>query len=226
MDTRAMIAAISIMILPLIFAITLHEAAHGFVASKLGDQTAQRLGRVTLNPLKHIDPIGTVLLPIFMMIVTRFTFMFGWAKPVPVDFRNLRNPRRDMALVAIAGPSSNLLMAVMWAAVAKGAWMLKDYVPFFATNLSPFFLQAGLYGILINSVLMILNLIPIPPLDGSRVAAALLPPHTAYQYNKLEPYGIWIILGFLFFFGNYILLPPVHATTMFLIHLFRIPVSL
>lgn len=226
MDARAMIAAISIMILPLIFAITLHEAAHAIVASKLGDQTARALGRVTLNPLKHIDPVGTVLLPIFMMILTRFTFMFGWAKPVPVDYRNLRKPRRDMALVAIAGPCSNLIMALGWAAIAKGAWTLQEYVPFFSTNLSPFFLQAGLYGILINSVLMILNLIPIPPLDGSRVMSALLPPATAHEFNKLEPYGIWIILALLFFFGSYFLLPPVRAMSQLIITGFHLPVNL
>lgn len=222
MDASSVIAALSIMILPLIFAITLHEAAHGFVANRLGDPTARLLGRVSLNPIKHIDLIGTVILPIFMLVATHFSFLFGWAKPVPVDYRNLRHPRHDMALVAIAGPVSNLIMALMWAGLAKGFMILKDYIPALTNNASAFFWHAGIYGVMINCVLMILNLIPIPPLDGSRVVHAVLSPPLAHQYRKIEAYGIWIILGVIFFFGQYLLLPPVRYVSQLILNLFGI----
>lgn len=183
-----LIQKIIIYAVPIIFAITVHEVAHGWVASKLGDQTARMMGRLTLNPIKHIDPIGTIVVPIVMLIFT--PFLLGWAKPVPVDWRNLRRPRQDMAWVALAGPGANLLMLIFWVLVAKliiisGFGNQSYAIPLMAMALA---------GVFINIILMVLNLIPIPPLDGSRVLSALLPPRAAIHYNRLEPYGIIIIL--------------------------------
>ncbi len=195
---------------PIIFAITVHEAAHGWVAGKLGDQTARLMGRLTLNPVKHIDPIGTILVPALMLIFT--PFVLGWAKPVPVEWRNLRKPRQDMAWVALAGPAANLVMMLLWALLAKliivsGAGSYGISVPLMAMAMA---------GIFINIILMLLNLIPIPPLDGSRVMSSLLPPHTAMQYNRLEPYGIIIILVLLVtgILGKYFL-PVIFAMQRF-----------
>lgn len=204
---------ISVIILPLLFAITLHEAAHGWVASKLGDKTALMMGRVTLNPIKHIDWFGTVILPLVMLVVTKFTFAFGWAKPVPVTWQNLRHPRRDMALVGIAGPAANLLMALLWAAIAKIALVWgTGATSNAAIETVRFFVYAGIFGIQINIILMILNLIPIPPLDGSRIVSSILPPRLSYHYDKIEPYGIWILLGLLVLgiLGKVIYTPTVH----------------
>lgn len=169
-------------VIPLLFAITVHETAHGWVASKCGDPTAKLLGRLTLNPLKHIDPIGTIIVPAILFMLGGF--VFGWAKPVPITWRNLRHPRWDMALVAVAGPLANLVMAFMWVAVAKVAIALHN---------APFSYMAQI-GISINLVLMLLNLLPIPPLDGSRVLASFLSPAMAYQFNKLEVYGFLILV--------------------------------
>lgn len=169
-------------VVPLIFAITVHETAHGWVASKCGDPTAKLLGRLTLNPLKHIDPIGTIVVPAILFFLGGF--IFGWAKPVPITWRNLKNPRRDMALVAAAGPLANLGMAFLWVAVAKLGIGLHS---------APF-AYMGQIGISINLVLMLLNLIPIPPLDGSRVVASLLSPAMAYRFNQLEVYGFLILV--------------------------------
>lgn len=211
MSFTNIIHVIAVIILPLLFAITLHEAAHGWVANKLGDKTALMMGRVTLNPIKHIDWFGTVILPIFMLVLSRFTFAFGWAKPVPVNWQNLRNPRRDMALVGMAGPLANFLMALLWAAIAKISVVFGGGVTnAVGKTFSEFFYTAGTFGISINIILMILNLIPIPPLDGSRIVSSLLPPRAAYVYEKIEPYGIWILLGLLVFglLGR-LLIPPV-----------------
>jgi Zn-dependent protease len=172
--------------LPVLLAITLHEVAHGWVAKMLGDRTAERMGRLSLNPLHHIDPIGTLLVPGVLMILGGF--IFGWAKPVPVDFGKLRRPRRDMALVAVAGPAANLLMALAWALITRVAHVIDT--PFVTVPLS----LMGVAGIVINLVLMLLNLLPIPPLDGGRIAAGLLPPRLAYQFGKVEPYGLIILL--------------------------------
>ena len=224
MSFAHIIQLIAIIILPLLFGITLHEAAHGWVASKLGDKTALMMGRVTLNPIKHIDPFGTVILPIVMLVLSKFTFAFGWAKPVPVDWRNLNHPRRDMALVAIAGPAANLLMGLFWAAIAKlsvvlGAGAENSIVSATAS----FFYNAGLFGISINMILMILNLIPIPPLDGSRIVSSLLPPAAERVYSKIEPYGIWILLALIVFgFLGKVLYPPVIHLTSFIRSLFGV----
>jgi Zn-dependent protease len=192
MDNFTLVQKIIIYAIPVIFAITVHEVAHGWVASKLGDQTARLMGRLTLNPLKHIDPVGTVIVPIVMLTFT--PFLLGWAKPVPVDWRNLRRPRRDMAWVAVAGPAANLLMLIIWVVFAKlilvsGLGNSESALPFIAMSLA---------GIFINIILMVLNLIPVPPLDGSRVVSSLLPPRTAILYNRLEPFGLIILLVLLF----------------------------
>src|SRR3990167_161788 len=198
--TTNIIHIIAVILLPVLFAITLHEAAHGWVASKLGDKTAFMLGRVTLNPFKHIDLWGTVILPLFILVLSQYTFVFGWAKPVPVNWDNLNKPRRDKAWVALAGPLANLLMAFFWAGIAKLSLLWgADAANAIVKDTATFFYAAGVFGISINVILLILNLIPIPPLDGSRIVASLLTPAAARSYDKIEPFGIWILLGLLVF---------------------------
>lgn len=173
--------------IPLIFAITVHEFAHGWVANQYGDATAKMLGRLTLNPVKHIDPIGTILVPAILYF-TGSPFLFGWAKPVPINFNALKSPKKDMILVALAGPVSNFIMALLWLLVIL-----------FALNLqSQLLIDMAYFGIAINLILGVFNLLPLPPLDGSRVVSALLPNHLAYEYNKLERYGLFILVGLLF----------------------------
>ncbi len=177
---------------PIIFAITVHEVAHGWVASKLGDQTAKMMGRLTLNPIKHMDPVGTVLLPLVMIILTPYAF--GWARPVPVNWRNLRHPKRDMALVAIAGPAANLLMLMMWTlflVIIENVNFLPAYTLLLLNNMAA-------VGIIINIILIVLNLLPLPPLDGSRVVAAFLSPAMALKYHKLERWGLLILVALMF----------------------------
>jgi len=173
--------------LPVLLAITLHEVAHGWVARALGDDTAARQGRLSLNPLKHIDPIGTVLVPGVLMLIGGF--LFGWAKPVPVDYRNLRKPKQDMALVAIAGPAVNLAMALGWAVVLKVA-IQQDVDDGFWLGMA----EMSVAGVTINLILMVLNLLPLPPLDGGRVAVGVLPMRPAIALSKLEPYGFVILI--------------------------------
>ena len=181
---------------PVVFAITLHEAAHGYVARMFGDRTAELQGRITLNPLKHIDPVGTILVPGALILAARYLggppFIFGWAKPVPVNFGNLRNPKRDMLWVAVAGPLANLAMAILWALLLKAA------LPTGAAETSPW-LEMAKIGISINLLLMALNLLPVPPLDGGRIAVSLLPMSAARAFARIEPYGLFIILGLLAF---------------------------
>ncbi len=218
MNINHILLVIIIGAIPLLFAITIHEVAHGWVASKLGDKTALMMGRLTLNPLKHIDPIGTIVVPVSMLIITSSLsgspFIFGWARPVPVNFNNLKKPRRDMAFVAAAGPLTNLLMAIIWAAIAK----LSAFLPAFA---SPFLQSMSMFGIQINCVLMILNLFPIPPLDGSRVVSSLLPIKLSLAYDRLEPFGFWILI-FLLFSGllSPLLGPPIIGLITLLSNLF------
>lgn len=180
--------------LPVLFAITVHEVAHGWVAKRLGDPTAMMLGRLTLNPIKHIDPIGTVILPLFMMFVGGF--IFGWAKPVPITWQNLRHPKRDMIFVAIAGPASNLIMAILWAVVLKLSLELGSSNSDYYWLFQPFIYMGGA-GIYINIILMVLNLLPIPPLDGGRVVTGLLPGPLAYKFGQIEPYGLIILIALL-----------------------------
>ena len=186
-----------IYIIPLLFAITLHEAAHGWVAGKLGDHTARMMGRVTLDPTKHIDPIGTIAIPL-VLLLSSSGFIFGWAKPVPINFNALRNGKNGMIWVALAGPGANIVMAICWLFVMIIAIKMNITV----------LIEMGRVGILVNCVLAVFNLLPIPPLDGSRVISALLPNRLAYQYNLLEQYGLYILLGLMFLGGfNYLVRP-------------------
>lgn len=189
MAELSLVQKIVVWALPVIFAITVHEVAHGWMAKQLGDRTAEMMGRLTLNPVKHIDPIGTILVPLIMLAIS--PFVFGWAKPVPVTWENLRQPRRDMALVAAAGPAANLIMLLLWALAMKFALMLE---PTIGSGAAEFLFLMGLAGVVINVVLMVLNLLPVPPLDGSRVVSSFLPGPWAYRYSLLEPYGLIIIV--------------------------------
>ncbi len=205
------IQLIAIAIIPLLLAIVVHEVAHGWVARQLGDDTAYLMGRLTLNPLKHIDPIGTILVPLVLLLTVGFAF--GWAKPVPVNFNNLRNRRRDTIFVAAAGPLANLLMAIAWALIAKLASLLPDNI---AMLTSPLILMS-MFGMIINAILMVFNLIPIPPTDGGRIVTNLLPPRLGYQLSRIEPYGFLIILALLLSGVIWKLLDKVIQTVMQLI---------
>jgi len=193
---ESLIQTLAIYTVPVLLAITLHEAAHGYVARHFGDPTAYLAGRISLNPLRHVDPVGTILVPGAILVASKLiggsAMLFGWAKPVPVDFSRLRNPKRDMLWVAAAGPFTNLLMAVGWAALLKAA----SVVPETAYSLP--LAKMALAGIEINTVLMLLNLLPIPPLDGGRIAVSLLPHRVAWRFSRLEPYGLAILLVLLF----------------------------
>jgi Zn-dependent protease len=190
---EGLIQTITVYAIPVLLAITLHEAAHGYVARMFGDTTAYAAGRVTLNPLKHIDLVGTIAVPLAILLLAKLAggsgFLFGWAKPVPVNFGRLRNPKQDMVWVAGAGPGSNLLMAIGWALFLKMQFA-------FGFN-EVFFVEMSKAGILVNIGLMALNLLPVPPLDGGRIAVGLLPHRLAYQFARIEPYGLFIVLGLL-----------------------------
>ncbi len=186
--STAVLAYIVVLAIPVIIAITFHEAAHGFVARSLGDDTAARLGRVTLNPIKHIDPWGTILLPAVLLLTLGIAF--GYAKPVPVDARNLRHPKRDMALVAAAGPLMNVALALVLAVLLALTWNVSEPYPLWGRALE--------LSIVINFILALLNLLPIPPLDGSKVVAALLPESASEAYLSLEDYGFLLVITFLF----------------------------
>lgn len=195
---------IAVWVLPVLFAITVHEVAHGWVASKLGDKTALMMGRLTLNPARHIDPIGTIIVPGLLLILGGF--IFGWAKPVPIDWHKLKNPRRDIALVAIAGPLANICMAIMWAITVKLALFLLNHK--FPGGEAIFYM--GKAGITINLMLAVLNMLPIPPLDGSRIISSLLPPTLSQQFNRLEPFGFFVLLALLALgILPYLIAPPV-----------------
>ena len=195
MLTLTLIQKIAVWAVPVLLAITLHEAAHAWVASLCGDTTAKMLGRLSINPLRHIDLIGTVAVPILVAVLSQFQFIFGWAKPVPVDTRNFKRPLQDMAVVALAGPVSNLLMAVAWALVAR----LGVIIGAGFESISHPLIYSGVAGISINLVLALINLLPIPPLDGSRILTGVLPSYWAWQYNRLERYGFLILMALLYF---------------------------
>ncbi len=191
----SVIQVIAIYALPVIFAITLHEAAHAYVAKYFGDMTAYAQGRVSLNPIRHIDPFGTVILPLLLAVLSKFIgggFIFGWAKPVPVVFGNLRHPKRDMLWVAAAGPAANLAMAIFW------VLMVKLSFTDIAGEISVPLALMGAAGVLVNAIFMVLNLLPIPPLDGGRIMVSLLPHRLSYWFSRIEPYGFIIILVLLF----------------------------
>jgi Zn-dependent protease len=189
MNELSLLQRIIVWILPVVFAITVHEVAHGWIAKKYGDNTADSQGRLTLNPIKHIDLLGTIIIP-GLLLITGTGFIFGWAKPVPVDPRNFKNPRADMAIVALAGPVSNILMAIFWALIARVGMTIGSDAAMVAEPL----IYTGIAGISINLVLALVNLLPIPPLDGSRILSGLLPNYWAWQYNKLERFGFIILL--------------------------------
>ena len=216
MDISVALVKISYLAIPVLSAITLHEAAHGYVARHFGDMTAYQAGRISLNPLRHIDPIGTVLVPLMMFLTAGF--LFGWAKPVPVNFGRLRRPKQDMLWVAIAGPASNLFMAILWIMIAKLALSSGG------GTAAAWFYAMSQAGITINVVLMVLNLIPLPPLDGGRVAVSLLPHPYSYRFAKIEPYGMFILIGLLLIEFNspngFILFPMVQFSTRLLLSLF------
>ncbi len=206
-----LIQTLAIYAIPVIFAITVHEAAHGYVARYCGDPTAWQLGRITLNPVKHIDPVGTLLVPALLLFFTKGAFLFGWAKPVPVDFGRLRKPKQDMLWVAAAGPGANLAMACAWALALKLALALP------ATAYSLPLAEMARAGITVNAVLMLLNLLPIPPLDGGRIAVSLLPAPLALSFARIEPYGFPILLALMFLGGLELILTPMVRSFLFLL---------
>lgn len=213
------IQTIIIWALPVLFAITLHEVAHGWVAKIYGDPTAETMGRLSFNPLKHIDPIGTIVVPIVLIVVTGFGF--GWAKPVPVNFNLLRNPKRDMIWVAAAGPFANLVMAILWAIVMKLGFMLSSQSEWITTPM----ILMGQAGIIVNLIFFLLNLIPIPPLDGGRILAGLVPVRFSYALAKVEPIGIFIVFGLLAMgILSLVLNPPLRFLSSVIGKLFGIPI--
>jgi Zn-dependent protease len=187
MDIANLIQTVTLYALPVLFAITIHEAAHGYAARHFGDNTAFLQGRITLNPLKHIDPIGTILMPLMLYFATSGAFLFGYAKPVPVNFGALRNPKRDMVWVALAGPASNFAQAIFWALllVVLAAMQVQE----------PFFVKMAQAGILVNLVMWAFNLFPLPPLDGGRILVGLLPWKQAQMVSRIEPWGFFIVMG-------------------------------
>jgi len=218
-DTSHLIQTVLVYALPVLFAITLHEAAHGYAARHFGDNTAAMMGRITLNPMKHIDPVGTILMPLLLYFATSGAFLFGYAKPVPVRFDKLRNPKRDMIWVALAGPASNLLQALLW-----GALM---YVLLAADLSERFFLEMCRAGVLVNVVMFALNLFPLPPLDGGRILVGLLPWKQASMLARIEPWGFFIVMA-LILLGvvNWLWMLPVMNLTYGLLDLLLYPLSL
>ena len=209
-----LIQKITVFALPVIFAITLHEAAHGYAALRFGDRTALMMGRISINPLRHIDLVGTIIVPAITIMLGGI--LFGWAKPVPVNFGNLRRPKQDMLWVAAAGPAANLVMAVFWAGMIKLAMTMSN------TYSHPLALM-GMAGGTINAILATLNLLPIPPLDGGRIAVSLLPPKWAYKLAQMEPYGLFILLALLATGVLGLIIGPVYQTVeQLLLHLFNI----
>ncbi|OYU45894.1 MAG: site-2 protease family protein [Burkholderiales bacterium PBB4] len=219
MDIAELIKTVAIFALPVLFAITVHEAAHGYAALHFGDKTAWSLGRITLNPMKHIDPVGTILMPLMLYFATSGAFLFGYAKPVPVRFGNLRNPKRDMVWVALAGPASNFIQAIAWAVVFT-------LLVGFDFN-ERFFLDMAKAGVLANVVMFAFNLFPLPPLDGGRILVGLLPMKWAVAVSRVEPWGFFIVMA-LVIAGilSALWMQPVMALTYGLLHLLLTPFAL
>lgn len=205
---ESLIQTITVYALPLLFAITIHETAHGYVARLFGDPTAWQMGRITLNPIPHIDPVGTIAVPLFLLFSTKLLggagVLFGWAKPVPVDWSKLRRPKRDMLWVALAGPASNLAMAILWAITAS---------LLFRSGVSnqDFWFRMAIAGIQVNLILMALNMLPIPPLDGGRIVFSLLPDQLAWRYSRIEPYGLLILILLMLTGALWFMLQPLLA---------------
>jgi Zn-dependent protease len=189
---ESLIQTLAVAALPVIFAITLHEAAHGYAARHFGDPTAWQMGRISLNPLRHIDLMGTIVIPVTILLFSGGSFLFGYAKPVPVDFSRLRDPKKDMFWVAAAGPGANLFMALCWGFMLKLAWLMP------ANDFTVPLTEMSKIGIMVNCVLMVLNLFPLPPLDGGRIAVSLLPHALAWKFAQLERWGFPILLLLLF----------------------------
>jgi Zn-dependent protease len=217
-DFAHLIQTVAIYALPVIFAITAHEAAHGYAARHFGDNTAWMLGRVTLNPAKHIDPMGTILMPLLLYFATSGAFLFGYAKPVPVRFDRLSNPKRDMVWVALAGPAANLAQAL--------AWGMLLYVLQGVSVTEPFFLRMCQGGVLVNVVMFAFNLFPLPPLDGGRILVGLLPARQAFFVSRIEPYGFFVVMA-LVIAGvvSSLWMQPVMALTYGLLELLLSPLS-
>jgi Zn-dependent protease len=212
----AIIQTIAVYALPLVFAITLHEAAHAYAAKYLGDSTAYMQGRMSLNPIKHIDPVGTLLIPAVMFFVTSGAFVFGYAKPVPVEWGRLRKPKRDMAWVALAGPAANFIMALLWA--------ILGIVLEVAGISEPFLTRMVKAGIFVNLLIFAFNLLPIPPLDGGRILTSLLPNRLAYSFSRIEPYGFFIVIGLVVLNWMHYWLDPVRMATQAALRLLLLPV--
>ncbi len=219
MDFSNLIQTVLIYALPVLFAITVHEAAHGYAARYFGDNTAYALGRITLNPIKHIDPIGTIAMPLLLYFSTGGAFLFGYAKPVPVHFGNLRNPKRDMIWVALAGPGVNLIQALLWGILL--------YLTLGAGVNERFFLEMCKAGMLVNIVMFVFNLFPLPPLDGGRILVGLLPYRQAELVSRVEPYGFFIVMGLVIagILGN-LWMRPLMGLTYGLIEVLLTPLSL
>jgi len=218
MDIADLIRTVTLYALPVLFAITVHEAAHGYAARYFGDSTAWKMGRVTLNPLAHIDPMGTILMPLLLYFATSGAFLFGYAKPVPVRFGNLRNPKRDMVWVALAGPGANLAQALIWGAML--------YLLHGSGITEPFFLKMCQGGVLVNVVMFAFNLFPLPPLDGGRIVVGLLPIKQAMAFSRLEPYGFFIVMALVVSgLVSSLWMQPVMALTFGLVDLLLSPLS-
>jgi len=215
---ESLIQTITVYALPVLFGITLHEAAHGYVARMFGDPTAWQAGRISLNPLRHVDPMGTIVVPIVLLFTSKLMggggLLFGWAKPVPVYWGRLRRPKRDMLWVALAGPASNLFMAVLWAIPLRllaGTGMVGE---------GDFWVRMAIAGVQVNLILMALNLVPLPPLDGGRIVFSLLPPRLAWQYSRIEPYGLVILIVLMFTGVLWVILRPLLAFGQLIVNAF------
>jgi len=218
MDIAQLIQTIAIYALPVLFAITVHEAAHGYAARHFGDNTAWKMGRVTLNPVAHIDPVGTILMPLLLYFATSGAFLFGYAKPVPVRFGNLRNPKRDMVWVALAGPAANLAQALLWGALL--------YVLHGVGITEVFFMKMCQGGVLVNVVMFAFNLFPLPPLDGGRIVVGLLPIKQAMAFSRVEPYGFFIVMALVVSgIVSSLWMQPVMALTFGLVDLLLSPLA-
>ncbi len=205
---------IFVSIIPVLFAITMHEVAHGWAARYFGDHTAARLGRLSLNPIKHIDLIGTIIVPAALLLM-QAGFIFGWAKPVPVSMENLRNPKRDMALVSAAGPGANLLMAFFWGVVLKISLLFPEASTSFVLAAK----YMGFVGIFVNILLFAFNLLPLPPLDGGRVAIGLLPDKLGWYLSRVEPYGFFILIGLMLTGVLWVIITPLWIGSMYILRL-------